>query len=280
MNKFNAALAFAVAFSLTAFAESYTYTPGDTSLGGGAVTITYDSGTTDIATLTATPTDGGTITLTGGAATFADGATLTLSSSGTVAFAEQVTAKGALTLVRGDDVYREWTGTRMTTDHPSTPAFPDIVTNETVSAADVANTWECIHVVGGAPASDSTAGITSAGRYTRVAGSIGGGNFVVLNRTTSAFTYSIRVQLSPRADGMYARCRTGVRSPRRGLWPDLEERWPTADLWDAESTYLWGGRKGRHKRPWKVWRRRENRRTVPRKLAHLRLVDGVEHDHP
>ena len=226
-------------FTLTASAESYTYTPGDTSLGDGAVTITYDGNTTDIATLTANPSNGETITLTGSAATFAAGATLTLASSGTVAFAEQVTAKGALTLVRGDDVYREWTGTALTTDFPSTPAFPDIVTNDQVSAADVANTWECLHVVGGTPASDSTAGIASAGRYTRITGNIGGGSFVTLNRTTAAFTYSIRIQLSPKADGMYARCRTGVRTPRRGLYPDLEDRWPTADLWDG-GTSNWG----------------------------------------
>lgn len=240
MHKINVALACAAAFTLTASAESYTYNPGDTSLGNGAVTITYDGDTTDIATLTANPANGETITLTGGAATFADGATLTLSSSGTVSFAEKVTTKGALTLARGDDVYREWTGTKMTTDFPSTPAFPDIVTNDQVSAADVANTWECIHVVGGEPASDSTAGKLSAGRYTRIAGDIGGGNFVVLNRTTVAFTYSIRVQLSPTASGLYARCRTGVRTPRRGLYPDLENRWPTSDLWDQSSKTLWG----------------------------------------
>ena len=54
------------------------------------------------------------------------------------------------------------------------------------------------------------------------------------------FTYSIRVQLSPRANGTYARCRTGVRTPRRGLYPDLEERWPTADLWDGSNTNIWG----------------------------------------
>ncbi len=240
MNKLNATFAFTVAFSLTAFAESYTYTPGDTSLGGGAVTITYDGDTTDIATLTANPSNGETITLTGGAATFADGATLTLASSGTVSFAEKVTAKGALTLVRGDDVYREWTGTRMTTDFPSTPAFPDIVTNDLVSLADVNNTWECIHVVGGEPSTGSSSGLLSAGRYTRISGNLGGSDFVVLNRSTGAFTYSIRVQLAPRRDGMYARCRTGVRTPRRGLYPDLEDRWPTRDLWEKDSTYLWG----------------------------------------
>ena len=243
MQKINVALVCAAAFTLTVFAESYTYTPGDTSLGGGAVTITYDGDTTDIATLTANPSNGETITLTGGAATFAAGATLTLSSSGTVAFAEKVTTKGALTLVRGDDVYREWTGTVLTTSNPSTPAFPDIVTNDQVSVADVNNTWECIHVVGGAPDSGSTTGKLAAGRYTRISGNIGGGVFVVLNRTTTAFDYSIRVQLTPTADGLYARCRTGVRTPRHGLYPDLEDRWPTNDLWSTDSAqlkYLWG----------------------------------------
>ncbi|MBR3222772.1 MAG: hypothetical protein IKF72_11165 [Kiritimatiellae bacterium] len=217
--------------------SSYTYFAGDT--GSGAVSITYDGDTTNIKTLTAT-TAGDTISITGDPITFADGATITLASSGTVSFAQKVTTLGATTLVRGDDAYKVWTGTAMTTDNPSTPAFPDIVTNDTISAADVADTWECIHVVGGAPASNSGAGKLSAGRYDRIKGSIGSGSFVTLNRTTTAFTYSIRVQLSPKANGTYVRCRTGVRSPRRGLYPDLEDRWPTADLWDQTSTTLWG----------------------------------------
>lgn len=237
-------IATTVAVSLTCAASDATYTWTSSgkpaSLGGGAVAITYDGDTANIATLTASPSDGGTITIDGDPITFAAGATITLDSAGTVAFAQKVTTLGAATLARGDDVYRVWTGTAMTTSDPSTPAFPDIYTNTTVTAADVANTWECIHVVGGAPASDSGAGKLSAGRYDRIAGSIGSGSFVTLNRTTAAFTYSIRVQLSPKANGTYVRCRTGVRSPRRGLYPDLENRWPTADLWDGGSTTLWG----------------------------------------
>ena len=88
MQKINVALVSAAAFTLTVFAGSYNYTPGETSLGNGAVTITYDGDTTDIATLTANPSNGETITLTGGAATFAAGAKLTLASSGTVASVE------------------------------------------------------------------------------------------------------------------------------------------------------------------------------------------------
>ena len=223
----------------TAIANPYSWSASGKSLspndGGVALECDADG---NITSLTANLTDGGTIAITGDPMTFADGATITLASSGTVSFAQKVTTLGATTLARGDDAYRSWTGAAMTTADPSTPAFPDIYTNDTISAADVANTWECIHVVGGG-ASD-TSGKLSAGRYDRIAGQIGSGSFVTLNRTTVAFTYSIRVQLSPKANGTYVRCRTGVRSPRRGLYPDLEDRWPTADLWDQNSTTLWG----------------------------------------
>ena len=214
-------------FSLIAADVSYTYTPGDT--GSGAVAITYDEGTTNIKTLTAN-TAGDTITITGDAMTFADGATITLASSGTVSFAQKVTTLGATTLARGDDAYKVWTGTVMTTADRTTPEFPDIYTNDTFSAADVNNTWECIHVVATPP---SGASRNAGGRFDRIGGDIGSSNFVALNRTTAAFTYSIRVQLSPRYNGMFARCRTGVRSPRRGLYPDLEDNWPTESLWET-----------------------------------------------
>ena len=219
-----------LAESLTGLAAdtSCPYTAGDTNPGVG-VTITYD-GENNITSLTATPTDGGTITISGDPMTFADGATITLASSGTVSFAEKVTTLGALALVRGDDVYRVWTGTPLTTADRTTPEFPDICTNATVTAADINNTWECIHVVATPP---NGASRNAAGRFDRIGGSIGSGSFVALNRTTAAFTYSIRVQLSPKGNGLYARCRTGVRSPRRGLYPDLEDNWPTESLWET-----------------------------------------------
>ena len=245
MSKFNAALVCAAAFSLTASADSsYTYTAGDTSLGNGAVTIAYDGNTTDIATFTANPSNGETITLTGDPMTFAAGATFTLASSGTVAFAEKVTTKGALTLARGDDAYRVWTGSALSETDPGVRAFPDIVTNDQVSAADVANTWECIHVVAGVPNSNhnSRNHMNVGGRFDNIGGKIGSGEFVVLNRVADSFVYSIRVQLSPKADGLYARCRTGVRSPRFGLYPDQEASWAKKSLWASwsKSNTNWG----------------------------------------
>ena len=229
MTKFNAALACAAAFSLMASADSsYIYTAGDT--GSGAVAITYDEGTTNIKTLTAN-TAGDTISISGDPITFAADATITLASSGTVSFAQKVTTLGATTLVRGDDAYKVWTGTALTTADRSTPEFPDIYTNDTFSAEDVNNTWECIHVIAGVAGTSGYDNIAAAGRYDRILGGFGTSSFVTLNRTTSAFTYSIRVQLSPRYNGTFARCRTGTRSPRRGLYPDLDDSWEKADIW-------------------------------------------------
>ena len=244
MQKINVALVCAAAATLTAFAESYNYALGDESLGNGAVTITYAEGTSNIVALVANPADGETITLAGNPMTFAAGATLTLSSSGTVAFAEKVTTLGALTLVRGDDAYRVWTGSALSEADPGVCAFPDIVTNDTFSAADVNNTWECIHVVAGVPNSNhnSRNHMNVGGRFDNIGGKIGNGEFVALNRVADSFIYSIRVQLSPKADGLYARCRTGVRSPRFGLYPDQEASWAKKSLWAtwSKSNTDWG----------------------------------------
>ena len=237
MNKFNVALACAAAFSWMASAESYTYTLGDTSLGEGTVTITYDGETTNIATLVAN-TAGDMISISGDPITFADGATITLASSGTVAFAQKVTTLGATTLARGDDVYKVWTSsTALAESDPGVCAFPDIVTNDTVSPADINNTWECIHVVAGIPSSPNV-----GGRFDNIGGKIGNSEFVALNRVADSFVYSIRVQLSPKADGLYARCRTGVRSPRFGLYPDQEASWANMSLWASwpKSNTDWG----------------------------------------
>ena len=238
MSKFNAALVCAAAFSLTASADSsYTYTAGDTSLGNGAVTITYDGNTTDIATFTANPSNGEMITLTGDPMTFAAGATFTLASSGTVAFAEKVTTKGALTLARGDDAYIVWTDitTPLPQGDPGVLAFPGLSTND-IDA--------CVCVVSGIPSSNSNGRNHQnvGGRYDAVGGKIGNNEFVVLNRVANAFVYSIRVQLSPTDNGIYARCRTGVRSPRFGLYPDQEASWARKSLWATwpKSNTDWG----------------------------------------
>ena len=236
-----------LACALTGAADSsYTWDATNKALSpnDGGVTVTCDGDTANIATFTAN-TAGDTISISGDPMTFATGATITLASSGTVSFAQKVTTLGATTLVRGDDAYRVWTSsTALAEADPGVCAFPDIVTNDTVSAADVNNTWECIHVVAGIPNSNhnNRNHMNVGGRFDNIGGKIGSGEFVTLNRVADSFVYSIRVQLSPMANGLYARCRTGVRSPRFGIYPDQEASWAKKSLWASwpKSDTNWG----------------------------------------
>ncbi|MBR2837939.1 MAG: hypothetical protein IKE55_04090 [Kiritimatiellae bacterium] len=212
------AFTIALVSAIAGFADdqSYRYTPGDTSLGDGAVEITYVEGTTQIATLVATPTDGGTITLTGTAPTFAAGATLTLAASGTVAFASKVTTKGALTLARGDNAYIVWTGeSAMTENSPGVLVATGLTRND-------------IDFVALIPAASSA---DVRGPYALISGPDSTG-FYLFNHVTASYVYSVRVQLTQENGNLYARCRTGLRSPRLGLYPDEEASWATESLWD------------------------------------------------
>ena len=194
-----------MALCASASAESYTYTPGDTSLGDGAVTITYDGETTDIATLTANPSNNETITLTGGAATFADGATITLSSSGTVSFAERVTTKGALTLARSDGAYIVWTDTTALTEYAAKPqSWLDVSDNGSIVGTDLEPS-SLVYI---------STGTICPGRIDHLVDGPSS-NIFTLNRVAADHTYSFRPQIS--TSGI--RCITISRSPRFGYYP-------------------------------------------------------------
>ena len=194
-----------MALCASASAESYTYTPGDTSLGDGAVTITYDGETTDIATLTANPSNNETITLTGGAATFADGATITLSSSGTVSFAERVTTKGALALARSDGAYIVWNGTTALTEYAAKPqTWLDVSDNGSIVGTDLEPS-SLVYI---------STGTNCPGRIDHLVDGPSA-NIFTLNRVAADHTYSFRPQIS--TSGI--RCITISRSPRFGYYP-------------------------------------------------------------
>ena len=193
---------------------TYTWTSGATSLGDGAVTIAYLSGN-NITNLTVSPTDGGTITI-NGALTFADDATITLATSGTVAFASKVTTKGALALARGDDAYIVWTGSSAMTE-----AAPGTLVATGMTRDDV----DFVALI---PAANS-ADVRSP--YTFISGPNVAG-FYVFNRVTASYVYSARVQLTEKNGNLYVRCRTCLRSPRFGLYPDEEGSWAAEDLWN------------------------------------------------
>ena len=180
-----------MACALTGAADSiYTWDATNKVLSpnDGGVTVTCDGDTANIATFTAN-TAGDTISITGDPMTFATGATITLASSGTVSFAQKVTTLGATTLARGDDAYKVWTGSALSEGDPGICAFPDIVTNASISAADFASTWECIHVVAGVPNSNhnSRNHLNVGGRFDSIGGKIGSGEFVALNRVADSF---------------------------------------------------------------------------------------------
>ncbi|MBR3221620.1 MAG: hypothetical protein IKF72_05240 [Kiritimatiellae bacterium] len=186
---------------------SYPYTSGDTSLGDGTVVLTYEEGTTDVKTLTATPTDGGTITLTGDAMTFADDAAITLSTSGTVSFASKVTTLGKLTLSRSDGAYIVWTSNTALTEYA---AQYQSWTNTFYNGGNiiVASDLEPNSVV------YVSTGNICPGRIERL---IDGpsSNIFTFNRITADHTYTFRPQIS--ASGI--RCITISRSPRFGYYP-------------------------------------------------------------
>ena len=212
-----------IAVSLAALGVSATdvpYTPGVNP--GSGVEMTFD-GSGNIATLTATPTAGGTITLTGGAATFADGATVTINAPGTLAFAEKVTANGALTINRGDDAYLVWSSdTALNEDVVVAPAFRGI----TMGVGDL----EVARVVSTGPES-TTAIYGQQGLWTHIQTLTSG--FFVCNKVTAAYVFSARLQIS---DGK-VRCRTGIRSPRFGIYPEEEAEWATDNLYNRWVPY-------------------------------------------
>ena len=214
--------------SLTAFGASAAdvpYTPGTNP--GSGVEMTFD-GSGDITSLVATPTAGGTIMLTDGAATFADGATIAVNAPGSLTFAERVTTRGALAINRGDGAYLAWSSDiALTNQLTATPCFPGIT-----SADRDAGKIEFFRLVSTGPTSDVDV-YGQQGIWTFVS-KLNAGIFV-FNKVTAAYVFSARVQIgvsSNDKNNLYARCITGIRSPRFGLYPDEEANWATANLYN------------------------------------------------
>ncbi|MBQ3290336.1 MAG: hypothetical protein IJH50_13125 [Kiritimatiellae bacterium] len=215
IQKFGMMLAAAAALSLASADSTYNWTGGDATLGDGVVIIVCEAGTGNVTSLVANAA-AGAITLTGVPMTFADGATVTIASTGTLSVVQKATALGALTIARGDDVYKVWTGNALTEpEGASMPlVFPGLLMNDI----------DLVRIV-------ATSGVPGSGRYDYLSGP-DVNKFYTFNRVTASAVYSLRVQLQEKEGGLYARCRTGVRSPRFGLYPNDEGNWATAGLWE------------------------------------------------
>ena len=212
--------------ALSASADDVPYTPGVNP--GSGVEMRFD-GAGNITSLAATPTAGGTITLTGGAATFAAGATITINAPGTLAFAEKVTANGALTINRGDDAYLAWSSdTALNGTLTESPCFAGL-------SADDRNEGriEFFRLVSTGPTDDNKV-FGQQGHWNLVT-YIGSGIFQ-FNKVSAAYAFTARVQLGPKTTGennLYARCLNAIRSPRFGLYPNEEAGWATLNMYDA-----------------------------------------------
>ena len=209
MKKLMLAAALAGALTGAAADTTYTWSATDKTLqpADDGATIFCEDGTANVTNLTVSPVDGGTVTISGDAMTFADGATITLSSSGTVSFAEQVTTKGALSLVRSDGAYIVWTSNTALTEYA---AQYQSWTNTFYNGGNiiVASDLEPNSVV------YVSTGSICPGRIERL---IDGpsANIFTFNRITADHTYTFRPQIS--TSGI--RCVTISRSPRFGYYP-------------------------------------------------------------
>ena len=205
----------AATLSVVVADATYDWTGGGATFGDGAVSIVCEAETGHVTSLAANPSEGA-ITLTGVPMTFADGATVTIASTGTLSLMQKATTLGALTLARGDDVYKVWTGSALT--EPEGTSMPCVFPGLSINDIDL------VRIV-------ATSGVAGSGRYEYLSGP-DVNKFYTFNRVTASAVYSLRVQLQEKEGGLYARCRTGVRSPRFGLYPGEEDAWATTGLWE------------------------------------------------
>ena len=102
---------------------------------------------------------------------------------------KKVTALGAFTLARGDDVYKVWTGNALTEpENTSMPlAFPGLTTGDI----------DLVRVIA------TPGSIPGGGRYEYLSGP-DVNKFYTFNHVSATAVYSLRVQLQDKADGIYA----------------------------------------------------------------------------
>ena len=227
---------------MVASATDLAWTGSETSLGGGKVTLTYD-GNNKVTSLVAKPTGGEELRITGGAMTFAEGATITFAApsegavaGGSLVFANDVTADGALNMTRTDGAYVVWEAA--TSAGWLNEVYQAIVPDGVSSVGD----WELVmsYALGaGSDLNYQNASFGGRGPYLPIINSSVGQDsdseyrFYVLNRfrAENGRTWSQRIQLERRKTGddsakLLARCTTVVHSPENVCLP-------YTDLWAA-----------------------------------------------
>ena len=230
------ALAAATLAGASVSATELSWPGGDATLGDGKVVILCD-GSGSVTNIVAKPTDGEELRITGEAMTFADGAKVSLASPasgsyayGSLVFANDVTAEGALTLNRTDGAFPIWSGNRLVGVN-----WVNAFAANGTKAAD----WN-IHSAYAVP-TDAAASVSSNecphGIYRPIPthGS-------VCNRWSGKYTFSARFQLQLTTSGyIQARMLTGMRTtaglylPGTDTWSDSKYRKGT----ESDARWFW-----------------------------------------
>ena len=229
------ALAAATLAATPASATELPWTGGDATLGDGKVTILCD-GSGSVTNVTAKPTGGEELRITGSAMTFAAGAKVSLAAAsgtfadGSLVFANDVTAEGALTLNRTDGAFPIWSGNRL-----SGVTYVNAFAANGSKAAD----WN-IHSAYAVP-TDAAASTSSNecphGIYRPIPT-----NGKTCNRWSGKHTFSARFQLQDVTTGyIQVRMLTGMRTtaglylPNTDTWGKTEYRTSTA----SDARWFW-----------------------------------------
>ena len=245
--------------AMSVFATDLIWTGGDATLGSGKVAILCD-GSGNVTNIVAKPTGGEELRITGTAMTFAADATIEFAApaegavaGGSLVFANDVTAAGALNMTRTDGAYVVWEAA--SSANRISEAYQAIVPDGVAHVGD----WELVmsYVCGVGQAYQTGKG-SGWGPYLpfRYDTSIGQESdqeyrFYLLNRFRAqhGYTWSQRIQLCRYKTGdnsakLMARCTTVVHSPQNVCLPytDLWTTWYTdmplnSGLYCAQGTY-------------------------------------------
>ena len=231
------ALAAATLAAAPASATELPWTGGDATLGDGKVVILCD-GSGSVTNIVAKPTGGEELRITGEAMTFADGAKVSLASpasgsyaDGSLVFANDVTAEGALTLNRTDGAFPIWSGNRLVGVN-----WVNAFAANGTKAAD----WN-IHSAYAVP-TDAAASVSSNECPHGIYRPISTSGSTACNRWSGKYTFSARFQLQLTTSGyIQVRMLTGMRTtaglylPNTDTWSNSKYRKGT----ESDARWFW-----------------------------------------
>ncbi|MBR2839387.1 MAG: zf-HC2 domain-containing protein [Kiritimatiellae bacterium] len=229
----NVGASLAMAATPASAAVEFSWTGGNATLGDGKVTILCD-GSGNVTNITARPAGGEELRITGDPMTFADGAKVILAApasgsyaDGSLVFANDVTAEGALALNRTDGAFRFYSGNRLK-GVDWVDAFD--------SNGTVANDWN-VHSAYASP-TDAAASVSSNecpyGIYRPIPT-----DGKVCNRWSGKYTFSARFQIRHQSPKIQVRMLTGMRTTAGLYLPDTDTWLDTKYRMGSESDARW-----------------------------------------